>query len=223
MNVKELFEKAEGGTLNYEQFQQLSKDANANFVDLSEGAYVSKLKYDDDIKTRDTQIETLNNNIATRDTDIATIKQQLEQAGADADKLSTLSTDLSTLQTKYDTDTKNYQKQLAEQAYEFAVKEFANTQKFSSNAAKRDFINSLINENLKMNDKNEIMGANDFVKQYTESNADAFVVETPPEPTPAKPQPSFVQPTQTPTPPARQTLSELMAAANNNPNMEINF
>lgn len=224
MNVKEIFDKAENGTLTYEQFQQVAKDSNAKFVDLSTGQYVSKSKYDDEIQTRDSQIETLNGNIATRDTDLATIKQQLEQAGVDAQKLSAVSADLSTLQTKYDTDIRNYQEQLVKQAYEFAVKEFANTQKFSSNAAKRDFINSLINENLKMNDKNEIMGANDFVTQYTESNADAFIVETPPEPTPTKPQPTFVQPTGNPeVPQTKPSLSELMAAKNNNPDMEIRY
>jgi vacuolar-type H+-ATPase subunit I/STV1 len=224
MNVKELFDKAENGTLNYEQFKQAVKDANAKFVDISDGSYVSKNKYEDDLKAKDTQIETLNGTISTRDTDLANIKKQLEEAGADADKLATLSNDLSTLQGKYDTDIKNYQEQLSRQAYEFAVREFANTEKFTSNAAKREFINSLINENLKMNDKNEIMGASDFVKMYKESNADSFVVEpTPtPEPTP-KPVPSFVQPTNTPTPPAKPTLSELMLAKNNNPNMEINF
>jgi hypothetical protein len=223
MKVKELFDNAEGGTLTYEQFQQAVKDANAKFVDVHEGGYVSKSKYDDDIKAKDTQIETLNGTIATRDTDLAKIQKQLEEAGVDAGKLSTLSADLSTLQGKYDTDIKQYQEQLAKQAYEFAVKEFANTQKFSSNAAKRDFVNSLINENLKMNDKNEIMGANDFVKQYTESNADAFVVEATPEPTPTKPQPSFVQPTNQPAPPSKPTLTELMMAKNNNPSMEVNF
>ena len=42
MNVKELFDKAENGTLTYEQF--LSAAGEAKFVDLSEGKYVSKQK-----------------------------------------------------------------------------------------------------------------------------------------------------------------------------------
>lgn len=223
MNVKELFEKAENGALTYDQFVQAAKDAKAKFVDLSEGAYVSRSKYDDDMQTKDAQINTLNGTISTRDADLANIKKQLEEAGVDAQKLSTLSTDLSTLQGKYDTDIKNYQERLTKQAYEFAVKEFANTQKFTSNAAKRDFISSLINENFKMNDKSEIIGANDFVKMYAESNADAFVVESTPEPTPTKPQPTFVQPTNQTTPPSKPTLTDLMMAKNNNPSMEINF
>lgn len=195
MKIKEIFEKA-GGTINFEQFQAAC--GQAKFVDLSEGGYVSKSKYDDELKAKDSTIETLNGTISQRDTDLADIKQKLETAGVDAQKLSSLTNDLATLQGKYNDDVAKYQEKLTKQAYEFAVKEFAATKKFSSNAAKRDFISSLINENLKMNDKNEIMGANDFVQQYTESNSDAFVAENEPKSTQ---QPSFVQPTSTQTPP----------------------
>ena len=38
MNVKELFEKSESGTLTYEEFTKLAGDAK--FVDLNEGEYV---------------------------------------------------------------------------------------------------------------------------------------------------------------------------------------
>jgi hypothetical protein len=190
MNVKELFDKAENGVLTYEQFEQLAQASNVKFADLSEGNYVSKSKYNDDLNSKNTQIETLNTTIQTRDADLASIKKQLDEAGDDSQKLSTLSTELSTLQNKYNTDIEQYKEQLAKQAYEFA-----GTQKFTSNAAKRDFIHSLIAENLKLNDKNEIMGANDFVSQYTEQNADAFVVENKEESSTSKTQPSFVQPT----------------------------
>jgi hypothetical protein len=200
MTVKELFEKSENGTLTFEQFQSLAKNNSAKFTDLSEGVYVSKQKYDNDISAKDGQITALNETIQTRDTDLVSIKKQLEDAGADAQKLSTLSTDLSTLQGKYDADIKSYQKQLAKQAYEFAVKEFANGKKFTSNAAKRDFINSMIAKDLKM-DKDKILGAEDFVTSYSTDNADAFVVDKPDEPNPTStPLPAFVNPTPGPTP-----------------------
>lgn len=201
MDIKELFDKAEGGTLTYEQFQAASKEGKANFVDLAEGKYVSLNKYNDEISSRDTQIETLNNTIGARDTDLATLKQQLEGIGNDTSKLDALNTQLSDLQSKYDTDTKNYQAQLSKQAYEFAVREFAATKDFTSNAAKRDFINSMIGKNLVM-ENGKIMGAEDFVTSYTEANADAFVVkkEEPPAPTPNPAIPQFVQPTPGPTP-----------------------
>ena len=199
MNVKELFDKAENGVMTYDQFEAAAKAANAKFTDLSEGKYVSKQKYDDDIKAKDTQITTLNETVGTRDTDLAELKAKLEAAGADTDKLATLTSDFTALQSKYDEDKKNYEARLNKQAYEFAVREFANEKKFTSQAAKRDFIQSMIADNLKFKD-GKILGAEEFVQLYTESNADAFVVENPdPNPpapaAPAAPKPTFVAPT----------------------------
>ena len=192
MNVKEVFAKAENGTLTYEQFEQIAKEGKANFTDLSEGNYVSKRKYEDDLATKETQIETLNGTIGTRDSDLADLKAKLEAAGTDADKLNTLTNDFNTLQTKYDADVKNYKAQLKKQQYEFAVKEFAGKQKFTSQAARRDFINSMIAKDLKMENET-ILGAQDFVTAYSKDNADAFVVEA--DPTPEPPKPTFVNPT----------------------------
>lgn len=198
MNIKELFEKAENGTLTYEQFEAAAKAGNAKFTDLNEGNYVSKSKYTSDLKAKEDQIETLNGTIATRDTDLTALKTKLEAAGADADKLATLTNDFTALQTKYTEDTKNYQAQLAKQAYEFAVREHANTKKFTSEAAKREYIRSMSAENLKLKD-NVIIGAEDFDKLYTEKNADSFVVENPdqnpPTPAGAGNLPQFVAPT----------------------------
>lgn len=176
MNVKELFEQAENGTLTYDQFMELAKNGNAKFVDLSEGAYVSKNKFDAELEAKAKEIETLSGTISTRDTDLETLKKQLEAAGADTTKLNDLTSQLQALQSKYDADSKAYKKQLQEQAYEFAVKEFAGTKSFSSQAAKRDFIQSMIAKQLKM-ENNSILGADDFVNAYTENNKDAFIEE----------------------------------------------
>lgn len=180
MEIKELFDKAENGTLTYDQFTKLCGENNAKFTDLSEGKYISKQKYDDEINGKVKEIETLNSTISTRDTDLAELKQKLQDAGTDAEKLTALTNDFDGLKTKYDTDVKNYKAQLKKQAYEFAVKEFANGRKFTSNAAKRDFINSMLSKDLKM-ENDTILGADDFVKVYSENNADAFVTEKEPE------------------------------------------
>lgn len=190
MKLKDLFDKAENGTLTYEQFKTAMETAKANFVDVAEGGYVSKHKYDDDIKARDTQITTLNDTITKRDTDLNDLKGKLKEAGTDATKLATLSTDFDNLQTKYDTDIKDYQTRLAKQAYEFAVKEYAGTKKFTSNAAKRDFVQAMIAKDLKL-ENDTIIGADDFVKIYSTDNADAFVVDNP---TPDN-KPKFTNPT----------------------------
>lgn len=199
MDIKEVFDKAENGTLNYEQFKAAAEEAKAKFVDLSEGKYVSTGKYNDDLAAKAKEIETLNGTIATRDTDLEGLKKQLEEAGVDATKLQEATEKLTGLQTKYDNDTKAYKEQLKKQAYEFAVREFTSTQKFTSSAAKRDFERALLDKELKM-DKDKILGADDFVEAYKADNADAFVVDTP-NPDEGAPQggedntPHFVQPT----------------------------
>lgn len=190
MVLKEVFDKAENGTLTWEQFQELAKEAK--FVDLNEGNYYSKAKHADELDAKEKQINTLNETIKTRDNDLATLKKQLEEAGTDAAKLEELNGQLTDWQSKYEKDTKSYKEQLKKQAYEFAAKEYANGLDFSSQAAKRDFTQSLIAKNLQM-EKDKILGADDFVEVYKQANTDAFKekVETPETP----PAPSFGQPT----------------------------
>ena len=186
MNLKDLFDKAEGGVLTYDQFMALTQESKAKFVDLSEGKYVDKQKYDDDLSARDTRIKTLDDTLKTRDTDLGNLRTQLEAAGTDAEKLSKLTTDFTDLQSKYDKDTKAYEKQLKDQAYKYAVKEFTDKLNFTSQAAKRDFVKSMMEKNFTI-ENDVIVGANDFVTAYTKDNADAFVKETTPAPAPDKP------------------------------------
>lgn len=192
MNLKELFSKAENGVLSYDEFIALAKESNSKFVDLSDGGYVDKQKYADDIGARDTRIKELDATIATRDNDLATLRQHLETAGTDATKLAELTTQFTDLQKQYDRDTKAYQKQLQEQAYKHAVAEFVGTYKFSSNAARRDFERALLDKNLQL-ENDTIIGASDFVSAYTKDNADAFLVDNNVPPV-SKPQPHFVEP-----------------------------
>ena len=217
MTIKEIFGKAENGTLTYEQFEELTKENNVKFADLSEGNYVSKSKYDDDLNAKDTSITKLNDTIAQRDKDLTELQTQLKDAGTDTSKLAELQTNFDTLQNKYTADMQAYQQQLADQKYEFAVKEFANSKDFSSQAAKRDFVSQLLTEKLKMKG-DTIIGADDFATAYAQDNADAFVVKTEPTP-PAQPtdsanKPQFVSSTPGTTPKKNPTLTELMMAAN---------
>ena len=190
MTIKELFGES---SLSYEEFEKAMKDKGAKFVDLSEGNYVSKDKFDNEVASKDGQITQLNDTIKTRDKDLKDLKAQLKDAGTDATKLAELETQLGDLQTRYKTDTDNYKAQLSKQAYEFAVKDFANGKKFSSNAAKRDFISSMIAKGLQM-EGDKILGADDFVTAYSTDNADAFIVEQPKSAEPEPPKPTFAQP-----------------------------
>lgn len=192
MNIKDLFDKAENGTLTYEQFVKATE--NAKFVDLSEGKYVDKQKYTDDLASRDTRITSLDETLKSRDADLSALKQQLESAGADEKKLAEITNNFAELQKKYDADTKALESKMSDQAYRFAVNRFADTQEFSSNAAKRDFVNTMLGKKLVM-EGDTIIGANDFVQKYTENNADAFVQKQVQQEQPAKSQPHFVGPT----------------------------
>jgi len=190
MTIKELFGD---GSLSYEEFEKAMKEKGAKFVDLSEGNYVSKDKFENEVTAKDGQIAQLNDTIKSRDKDLKDLKSQLSEAGTDAEKLAELQTQFGNLQTQYKQDTDNYKSQLSKQAYEFAVKEFASGKKFSSNAAKRDFISSMIAKELKM-EGDKILGADDFVSAYSIENADAFVVEAP-KSEDSTPKPTFAQPT----------------------------
>lgn len=222
MTIKEVFDKAENGTLTYAQFEELAKDAK--FADLAPGDYVSKKKYEDELSGKDNQIKTLNDTISNRDKDLKELKTQLETTaqadGADKEALEKLTADMASLQSKYNDDMKAYKTQLAEQSYDFAVKEYANSIEFSSAAAKRDFIGQLKNAGLKM-DGDMILGADDFRAKYQEVNSDAFPVKAEPAPEPEKPLPKFVDGTGEPSG-KKLSLSELMRMKNENPDVDVN-
>lgn len=186
--LKKLWESAENGTLTYEAFTEACKNENIKVGNLATGEYVSKAKYDDDIKAKETTITDLNSTIETRNTDIQNLQTKLKDAGTDTTKLRDLTTELTNLQTKYDTDTQDFKNRLETQAYEFAVREFANTQKFTSKAAKREFTNAMTAKKLSM-ENGQIMGATDYLNNYKAENEDSFVTETP------KTKPTFVQST----------------------------
>ena len=223
MQLKEIFDKAksENKSLTWEEFEAIAKESKAKFADLSEGRYVDKQKYEDDLAKKDTEITTLNDTITTRNADLDALKTQLQDAGSDAGKLEELNSNFEALKAKYDADTAALQSKLSAQAYEFAVRDFAGKQKFSSAAARRDFERSMISKNLPM-EEGAIMGADDYMKAYAKQNADAFVKpETPPT---GKPNPQFVGPTGGKTPEGtKMSLSEMMKAKNENPDFVVNF
>lgn len=211
MTIKELFEKAENGTLTWEQFQAAAGESK--FVDLKEGNYVSRQKHDSELSTLNTRITELNGTIETRDADLATLQQKLNDAG-DIEALKGAAQELANLKTKYDAETKDYQARLSKQAYEFAVKDFANEKSFSSKAAKRDFEQWMISRNLTM-ENGKIIGAEDSVQIYAKDNPDAFVVKT-------DPKPKFVDGGQTKDN-DKPSLTELMKLANANPDARIDI
>ena len=123
-----------------------------------------KNKYDEDIKKRDADLEDL--------------QKKLKNAGVDAEKLKTLETDLATLKKTYEESKGEYEKKLADQAYEFALKQKVDGLKFSSNSAKKAFIADAMKEEMKIKD-GELQGFDSFVKSYKENDAGDFISEEP--------------------------------------------
>ena len=83
----------------------------------------------------------------------------------------------------------------------------------------------MLSKELPMENGN-IMGASDYMAEYAKENSDAFVVAKE-EAKPAENLPKFVGNTTDPNNAGadgkKQSLSELMKAKNDNPNMIVNF
>lgn len=188
--LKELFKSAENGSLTYEQLEAACKEKGIKVVNLSDGNYVSKRKYDDDLKAKDTTIDTLKGSLEARDVDISKLRDDLEKNEGDTQKVIDLGKQLEDWQTKYKTETDDLNAKLEKQAKTFAVRDFANSKKFTSEAAKRDFTNYMMEKDFEVKD-GKIMGGEDYVTAYTKDNADAFVVEQKEQPK----QPTFVKST----------------------------
>ena len=77
---------------------------------------------------------------------------------------------------KYETDTKNLKDSLTQKDYDYKIQDLANGIKFSSNSAKKSFINDLKEKGLKLEEGN-LLGFDDFVKSYQETDPDAFMKE----------------------------------------------
>lgn len=77
---------------------------------------------------------------------------------------------------KYETDTKNLKDSLTQKDYDYKINELANGLKFSSNGAKKSFINDLKEKGLKL-ENNTLLGFDDFVKSYRENDPSAFIKE----------------------------------------------
>lgn len=189
--LKELFSEP----LTYDAFSAKVSEKGFKIADLSTGDYVSKRRHENELSEKNNEITELNEQLSNRDTDLEQLQNTLSSESTDnKTKLAELTQSLTDLQTNYDNVKKDYDVKLEKQAYEFAVKEFAGTQNFTSKAAKRDFIAEMLKSDLKLDDGN-ILGASDFVTKYSKENDDAFLNTEPEEgkpvftaPSPAKPQ-----------------------------------
>ena len=203
---------------------QPDKTKHVRFADLSEGGYVSTEKFTAQIEVRDKQITSLQGQITQRDADITDLNTKLTAAQGDAGKLGDVQKQLGTLQTKYQQDQQKWAAEAAKQRKEFMVRERANGLKFTSAAAKREFIRQANEKDFQL-DGETLLGYEDFTAKYKADNADSFVVEKPADPTPSPTTPPTIVLPTNPGDPGKggKSLSALMAAKNANPDMVVSF
>ena len=82
-------------------------------------------------------------------------------------------------ETKYNKDTQELQDKLAKKDYEYKVKEKVSGLKFTSESAKKSFIADLMQKELKL-ENDTILGFDDFVKNYKQTDPNAFESEQKP-------------------------------------------
>lgn len=183
--LKTLF--GNGESLTFDQLVAKVKEAKLNVVNIADGSYVSKAKYDDKVGALQQQVTDLQGQITQRDTDMTDLKSKLTAAQADAGKLTEVQNQLTAMQTKYDADKTAWESKTAQQAYEFMVREKANGLQFTSPAAKRDFIREANGKGFKV-DGETLLGYEDFVTKYKAENPGAITEPKPADPAPADPQ-----------------------------------
>ena len=147
------------------------------------------------------QVKGLQKQITSRDGDLTKLKEQLTAAQSDAGKLAEAQTALGELQTKYEADQKAWEEASMKQAYEFRVKEEAGKIKFSSSAARKEFVREAIEKNFGQKEDGTLDGFSGFVDEYKKADPTAFEKEPEPDPNP-NPAPTIVAPNAQKQPPA---------------------
>lgn len=133
-------------------------------------------QYGTSVKEKDKQIEDLK-------TEKDGINKQLEDANnkiqsfKDID-VENLNSQIKEWETKYNQDTENLKNELSQKDYDYKLKDLISSIKFSSNGAKRAFIEDLKSQDLKFDDKGTLVGFDDFRKSYEETDPNVFMNES---------------------------------------------
>ena len=193
--LKDIFD---AGPLDFAAFVKAVGDKGLNLADLSQGEYVSRSKYDTDVGKYKGQAEDPTAQITKRDSDLKDLNTALTAAQADASKYAEAQSQLTTLQTTYADEKAAYEQRLKDQDYSFRVKTAAGDLKFSSKAAKNEFIRQAVEKKFKV-DGETLVGYQEFLKQYQTDDPGAFAA--PEEPKAPEPKtPDIVLPGGTPKP-----------------------
>lgn len=219
--LKALFGVTEDGqpvALTYEQLAEaLTANKELKLVNLADGGYVSKDKFD------------------AKETELAGVREQLTAANQTIQSYKDMDVDgikksVSDWEQKYNDDTATLRQQLAEQEQMHSLDMFLGGYQFSSKAARDGIRAAFLGKKFPYED-GKFIGAKEYIDSLMADDdyKGAFVVKptetTPPhdvEPPAPKPRFSGSHP-QKPQPKAKVGLAELMRKKNENPNAEIKF
>lgn len=208
--LKALFGTGADGKPEALTFDQLAEKVAAGklkVVNLAEGGYVSKDKHKNEIETRDAKITGLESQLSEANTTIQSYKDM------DIDGIKKSASDW---EQKYATDTKALQDQLDNMARNHAADMFMSGYKFSSKAAAAGIRAEFEAKNFELKE-GAFVGAKEWMDGLTKDPdyQPAFVAAAPADP--KKPKFADPEPKKNP-PPARKSLSQMMAAKNADPN-----
>jgi hypothetical protein len=213
-----LFGKKEDGTPAALTFEELSKKFDESkdimLVNLKEGGYVSKEKFDakeTELKGVRTQLDEAKTTIQSyKDMDIDGIKQSAKD-----------------WEEKYTRDTADLQKKLADQETEFAARTYLGGFRFANDLVRDQVFTQFMAKQF-VREGEKFLGADDFMKEMQTKYPTAFVADTPPADPPKDPPKPGTPYYAPPTPPAdgsgkKRTLSEMMAYKNEHPDSKIEY
>ena len=209
--------------LTEDQIRQIQQQAGA---DTQAARDSEKSKFEAQITQYQGQVTDLQDLLNQRDTDLTGLQTQLAAAQADAGKLTEVQQQLTTLQTKYDNDSKAWETKTAKQKRKYAIEAKAAALKFSSASAKRAFLHDAEKAATIKLDGDDLLNYSEFVEQYRTADPGAFIQDKPNDPEPQgdpQPQPTIVLPGKSTPPKKKMSLSEMMKAKNANPNLRIDW
>lgn len=168
--LKKLFKEVDGqpeAITAEELIKRIQEDKTLNIVNLKDGGYVSKDKFD------------------AKDTELTGVKQQLEDANReiksykdmDIDGIKKSATDW---EDKYKKDTEALKKQMEDQEYAHKKDMFFSGIKFSSNAARVGMMAEFDKQEFQLKD-GAFVGADKWLEDQKTSDAASFVTDSEPE------------------------------------------
>ena len=155
-----------------EVYEGLSEEIKKEYDDkeliINDGSYIPKSKFD-------------NLNETKKD-----LENQLKETNDKVQELSKVDTEelkkqIADLQKKYEEDTKELNNKYEAREYDIKLNDYAKDLKFSSNSARKSFMNDLKEKELKFED-DKLVGFDDFVSSYKENDPTAFIEEKKEEP-----------------------------------------